>query len=143
MLLEAMILPGNLLLPLGGIIAMGLTPALLVVTRGKLIRMIVIGAIQLPIFLWSGTLIADFVTQTAKKVGAFPSGLSESTLISHTTMEGPIEKFLGFLVGHASEGQVQFIIYALLALIAYLLLFLWYAYEMKKRNKVYASESNQ
>lgn len=76
-------------------------------------------------------------------MGAFPSGLSESTLISHTTMEGPIEKFLGFLVGHASEGQVQFIIYALLALIAYLLLFLWYAYEMKKRNKVYASESNQ
>lgn len=143
MLLEAMILPGNLLLPLGGIIAMGLTPALLVVTRGKLIRMIVIGAIQLPIFLWSGTLIADFVTQTAKKVGAFPSGLSESTLISHTTMEGPIEKFLAFLVGHASEGQIQFIIYALLALIAYLLLFLWYANEMKKRNKVYASESTQ
>ena len=37
MLLEAMILPGNKLLPLGGIIAMGVTPALLVVTRGKLI----------------------------------------------------------------------------------------------------------
>lgn len=40
MLLIAIILPGNKVLPLGGIIAMGLTPALLVVTRGRIIRMI-------------------------------------------------------------------------------------------------------
>ncbi|MBE7901557.1 PTS glucitol transporter subunit IIA, partial [Paenibacillus polymyxa] len=40
MLLEALVLPGNGILPLGGIIAMGVTPALLVVTRGKIIRMI-------------------------------------------------------------------------------------------------------
>ena len=83
MLLEAIILPGNKLLPLGGIIAMGVTPALLVVTRGKLIRMIVIGAIELPLFLWSGTLIAPFVTQTAKAVGAFPAGLNGSAMISY------------------------------------------------------------
>ena len=67
MLFEAMVLPGNKLLPLGGIIAMGVTPALLVVTRGKLIRMIIIGALELPLFLWSGTLIAPFVTETAKR----------------------------------------------------------------------------
>lgn len=138
MLLEAIFLPGNKTLPLGGIIAMGVTPALLVVTRGKLLRMIVIGAIELPLFLWSGTLIAPFVTQTAKSVGAFPSGLSESVMISHTTMEGPIEKFLGYLVGQMSEGQVTFILYTALALIAYLLIFVWYAYEMKKRNAEYA-----
>ena len=52
---------------------MGVTPALLVVTRGKLIRMIIIGAIELPLFLWSGTLIAPFVTETAKS-WRFPSG---------------------------------------------------------------------
>ncbi len=52
MLLEALVLPGNGILPLGGIIAMGVTPALLVVTRGEIIRMIVIGAIELPLFLW-------------------------------------------------------------------------------------------
>ncbi|MGH2144025.1 PTS transporter subunit IIC, partial [Enterococcus faecalis] len=51
MLFEAIVLPGNKLLPLGGIIAMGVTPALLVVTRGKLIRMVIIGAIELPVFL--------------------------------------------------------------------------------------------
>jgi PTS system galactitol-specific IIC component len=143
MLLEAIILPGNKLLPLGGIIAMGVTPALLVVTRGKLIRMIVIGAIELPLFLWSGTLIAPFVTQTAKAVGAFPAGLSDSALISHTTMEGPIEKFLGYLVGNASQGQIEFVIYAALALAAYLLIFIWYARQMKKRNAAYAAEKEQ
>ncbi|GAA2917748.1 PTS galactitol transporter subunit IIC [Enterococcus pseudoavium] len=143
MLLEAIILPGNKLLPLGGIIAMGVTPALLVVTRGKLIRMIVIGAIELPLFLWSGTLIAPFVTETAKAVGAFPAGLSGSAMISHTTMEGPIEKFLGYLVGNASQGQIEFIIYAALALVAYLLIFIWYARQMKKRNAAYAAEKEE
>ncbi|WP_025730565.1 PTS galactitol transporter subunit IIC [Atopobacter phocae] len=140
MLLEAIILPGNKLLPLGGIIAMGVTPALLVVTRGKLLRMIIIGAIELPLFLWSGTIIAPFVTETAKKVGAFPAGLSQSTLISHTTMEGPIEKFLGYLVGNASNGQSQYMLYAIGALVAYLLIFVWYAKEMKKRNEKYSGK---
>lgn len=92
MLLEALVLPGNKILPLGGIIAMGVTPALLVVTRGKIIRMIIIGAVELPLFLWAGTLTAPFVTKTAKAVGAFPTGVAKSTLISHSTMEGPIEK---------------------------------------------------
>ncbi|GEQ38954.1 galactitol-specific PTS system IIC component [Tetragenococcus halophilus] len=142
MLLEAMILPGNALLPLGGIIAMGVTPALLVVTRGRIIRMIVIGAIELPIFLWAGTLAAPFVTNMAKNIGAFPEGVANSQLISQTTMEGPIEKFLGYLVGNASQGQVEFMIYAALALIAYLLIFMWYRREMHKRNAAYAAEKN-
>lgn len=140
MLLEVMILPGNKLLPLGGIIAMGVTPALLVITRGKLLRMIIIGAIELPLFLWAGTLIAEFVTETAKKAGAFPKGLSSDTLISHTTMEGPLEKFLSYLVGHAVNGGGMFIVYAIVALAIYLLAFIWYAFEMKKRNKIYEEQ---
>ncbi|MDN5810616.1 MAG: PTS glucitol transporter subunit IIA, partial [Tetragenococcus koreensis] len=139
MLLEAVILPGNYLLPLGGIIAMGVTPALLVVTRGKIIRMIVIGAIELPVFLWAGTLVAPFVTNMAKNVGAFPEGVAANQLISQTTMEGPTEKFLGYLVGNASQGQIEFGIYAILALIAYLLIFMWYRREMNKRNAAYAA----
>lgn len=141
MLIEALVLPGNGLLPLGGIIAMGATPALLVVTRGKLLRMIIIGAIELPIFLWAGTLMASFVTSTAKLVGAFPASISSNALISQTTMEGPIEKFLAYLVGQASTGAGQAILYAALALVAYLLIFIWYAFEMKKRNKEYQSNN--
>ncbi|AYW48914.1 PTS glucitol transporter subunit IIA [Tetragenococcus osmophilus] len=140
MLLEAIVLPGNYLLPLGGIIAMGVTPALLVVTRGRIIRMIVIGAIELPVFLWAGTLAAPFVTNMAKNIGAFPEGVASNQLISQTTMEGPMEKFLGYLVGNASQGEIEFIIYAALALIAYLLIFMWYRREMNKRNAAYAAE---
>ena len=143
MLLEALVLPGSKILPLGGIIAMGVTPALLVVTRGKIIRMIIIGAVELPLFLWAGTLTAPFVTKTAKAVGAFPTGVAKSTLISHSTMEGPIEKMLAYLVGNASQGEIKFILYAALALVVYLLIFIWYAFQMKKRNKEYAEKAKE
>lgn len=137
MLIEALVLPNNGLLPLGGIIAMGLTPALLVVTRGKIIRMIVIGTVLLPTFLYSGTLIAPFVTETAKQVGAFPADVASNALISHSTLEGPIEKFVAYFVGQASQGDIEIILYATLAVVIYLVLFVWYAKEMKKRNAEY------
>lgn len=141
MLLLAIILPGNKLLPLGGIIAMGLTPSLLVVTRGKLIRMILIGAFMLPIFLWSGTLIAPYATSAAKAVNAFPENLASSALISHSTLEGPIEKFVAYFVGLAnSQGGMQILI-CLGVIAVYLGLFLWYRKEMIKRNEVYKLEN--
>lgn len=133
MLLESLVLPGNGLLPLGGIIAMGLTPALLVVTRGKMLRMIIIGTIVLPLFLWAGTLVAPFVTQTAMQVGAFPSGFAAGQLISDTTMEGPVEKLLAFLLGNGCT-NLQFLLFFALALAAYFLLFMWYRREMQRRN---------
>ena len=137
MLLIAIIFPGNKVLPLGGIIAMGLTPALLVVTRGRIIRMIIIGCFMLPIFLTSGTLIAPYVTEAAKAVNAFPDGLASSTLITHSTLEGPIEKFLAYFVGKANIGDIKSILIAFLALAIYLLLFMWYRKEMIKRNEEY------
>lgn len=128
----------NGLLPLGGIIAMGLTPSLLIVTRGRVIRMVVIGAILLPVFLGAGTLVAGFVTATAKSVGAFPSGVTG--LISQTTMEGPVEKFLAFFVGKGAAGDVSMIIAAVIAIAIYLLLFVWYRNQMIKRNVEYAKQ---
>lgn len=140
MMLEAMVLPGNRLMPLGGIIAMGVTPALLVVTRGKIIRMIIIGTIELPIFLWAGTMVGPFVTNMAHSVGA---AIPAHTLVSDTTMEGPVEKFLAYLVGNAWKQQGMFIVYALIALAVYLLLFIWYAKQMKKRNAEYAAAAKK
>lgn len=139
MLLEALILPGNHILPLGGIIAMGVTPALLIVTQGKIIRMIVIGAVELPLFLWAGTLSAPFITNVAKQVGAFPAGLKSGTMIAASTKEGPIEQYLAYLIGKASSNGGQYIIFALLAVAAYLLVFWWYSVQMKKRNAAYAA----
>lgn len=137
MLLIAIILPGNKVLPLGGIIAMGLTPALLVVTRGRIIRMILIGVFMLPIFLWSGTLIAPYATEAAKSVNAFPAGLSESALITHSTLEGPVEKFVAYFVGLGNAQGGKQILIALVVIAVYLALFLWYRKEMIKRNEEY------
>lgn len=140
LLLESLVLPGNHILPLGGIIAMGVTPALLVVTRGRIIRMIVIGAVEIPIFLWAGTLSAPFVTSVAKQVGAFPAGVKGGTMIAESTKEGPIEQFLAYAVGKSSTGEIKFILYAVIGLAAYCLVFWWYARQMKKRNAIYAKE---
>lgn len=141
MLLMALILPGNKILPLGGIIAIGLTPALLVVCRGRLIRMIVIGTLTVPIFLWSGTAIAPFVTDMATRVGAMPSGVETGAMITHSTLEGPIEKFLGILIGQAAESfELMPVLYAVGAIAIYCLLFWWYVRQMKKRNAEYAAE---
>ena len=137
MLLIAIIRPGNKVLPLGGIIAMGLTPALLVVTRGRIIRMILIGIFMLPIFLWSGTLIAPYATEAAKSVNAFPAGLSESALITHSTLEGPVEKFVAYFVGLGNAQGGKQILIALVVIAVYLALFLWYRKEMIKRNEEY------
>ncbi|MBS4535752.1 PTS glucitol transporter subunit IIA [Clostridium sp. D2Q-14] len=138
MLIIALFLPGSKILPLGGIIAIGLTPALLVVCRGKILRMILIGIIMLPVFLWSGTAIAPFVTETAQSVGALPEGIAEGTLITHSTLEGPVEKFIAILVGKAGKSfSLDSILKALGSLVVYIGLFVWYIKEMKERNKKY------
>lgn len=143
MLVIALFLPGNGILPLGGIIAIGLTPALLVVSRGKMIRMIITGVFMIPVFLWSGTAIAPFVTNVAGSVGALPAGLSESALITHSTLEGPVEKLLAIVVGQAGEGfNLVPVLIALASVVVYLGLFAWYANEMKKRNVEYEKEKN-
>lgn len=140
MLLESLFLPKNGILPLAGIIAMGVTPSLLVVTRGKMIRMIVIGSLILPLFLYAGTIMAPFVTQIAKQVGAFPTNLGADAMISGTTIEGPVEKFLAYTLGTANGQGGMWWLYLLIALAVYLLLFMWYAREMKKRNEEYAAQ---
>lgn len=136
MFVMALLLPGSGIVPMGGIIAIGLTPALLVVTRGKILRMLGIGIILLPLFLWSGLAIAPFVTVMAQAVGAFPSGIANSALITHSTLEGPVEKLLAILVGKAGYGVTNALA-ALGAVGAYVILFVWYAKQMKKRNAEY------
>ncbi|MGT2832421.1 PTS transporter subunit IIC [Streptococcus halotolerans] len=144
MLIEAVLLSkvGNGILPLAGIIAMGLTPALLVVTRGRLLRMIIFGSLLLPLFLLSGTMIAPFATELAKKVGAFPDGAQAGSMITHSTLEGPMEKLFGYVIGQATTGQISAIITFLFFTVFYIGIFAWYAKEMKKRNAVYESKSN-
>ncbi len=99
MLIMAFILPGNEIIPLGGIIAMGLTPALLVVTDGKMIRMLIIGVICIPLTLYSATIIAPMVTNLATQVGAMPTDIPQGTMISHSTMENPYWLIMATQIG--------------------------------------------
>lgn len=134
LLVASLILPGNTVLPLAGIICTSLSPGLLVVTGGKVIRMIVIGIFELPIFLYASTIVAPFITETAHNLGAFPAGVDAGTQITFSTMEGPIEKFLAYFVGKASSGQIKDILIALVFVVVYVSLFFWYKREMDKRN---------
>lgn len=136
MFLEALVLPGNRILPLGGIFAMGVTPALLVVTRGKVIRMVVIGAVELPLFLWAGSLSANFVTHAARALGAGGHLMA----IGAATKEGPVEQLLAIALGKAGSGSGRWILIAVGALAVYLALFAWYARAMRKRNRAYAAK---
>lgn len=126
----------NGVLPLSSIIVTGLSPALLVVTRGRIIRMCVIGALIQPVFLVAATLVSGFVTTTAAAVGA--SG-GFSGLITMATMEGPIEKFLAFFIGNASSGNAMWIGVAVVSIVLYLAAFMWYRKQMLKRNAEYAA----
>lgn len=134
LLLVAIILPGNNVLPLGGILLTVLAPDLLIITKAKVMRMTIIGTILVPLFLWGATKIAKFVTMTSKAMGNFPEGLSENTLISSVDSD-PLEKLMAILFGKASETMdLKLILFSIGAFIVYVLLFLWYFKEMRKQN---------
>lgn len=134
LLLIAMFLPGNNVLPLGGILMTVLVPALLLITKGKVIRMTVIGTILIPLFLWAATMISNYLTNTSKKIGEFPSGLSENQMFSSVDSD-PIEKMLGVLIGRAWDTMdLALVTFAIVSIVAYILLFTWYFKAMDKRN---------
>src|SRR5699024_12393636 len=88
-----------------------------------------------------GTAIAPVVIDVASSVGAMRSGIDGGVLITRSTLEGPVEKFLAILLGKATDGfELGPVLAALGALAAYIGLFLWYVKQMKKRNKVYEEE---
>jgi len=135
LLIFAIFLPGNTVLPLGGILLTVLAPALLIVTKGKVIRMTIIGTILIPLFLWGATFIAEFVTETSKAMGNFPAGLASDALISSVDSD-PIEKMLAILLGNAVDTMdFKLIGLSVIALVGYILLFAWYFKQMRKENK--------
>lgn len=141
LLVIAIILPGNNVLPLGGILLTVLAPALLIITQGKVIRMTIIGTVLIPLFLWAATMIADFVTKTSLAMNSFPKGLAHDQLFSSVDSD-PLEKMLSILVARASViMDSQLIIMSVIATAAYLCMFVWYFKRMKKINSISFSDS--
>jgi PTS system protein len=102
--------------------------------------MIVFGSLLLPLFLLSGTLIAPFATELAKSVDAFPKGVASTQLITHSTLEGPVEKLLGWTIGNATTGDIKAILGVVAFLVFYIGIFAWYRKQMIKRNEEYVAQ---
>lgn len=134
LLVIAILLPGNKILPLGGILLTVLAPALLIITQGKVIRMTLIGTVLIPLFLWAATLIAEFVTKTSIAMHSFPQGMAQDRLFSSVDSD-PLEKMLSMLIAKASITlNPQMLLLAAVATVAYLGMFAWYFKRMKKIN---------
>lgn len=137
LLIAAMVLPGNRVLPLGGILLTVLVPALLVITQGKVIRMTIIGVILIPLFLWAATMIAEFVTNTSLAMNSLPKGLSTDQLFSSVDSD-PIEKMITILLAKTSVSLDMTMIGAsVVAVLFYLALFVWYYRRMNEINKTF------
>ncbi|MES5158770.1 PTS galactitol transporter subunit IIC [Lactobacillus iners] len=122
-LIFAMILPKNNVLPFAGIINLSFGVAALILTGANLLRMIVLGIITTPIFLYGGTYFAPMITKMAQTTHAVkvPAG----TQISWSSFEGPDFRML---FGQAFSCKW----WAIIGAIVWTLLFIWmYRYVSK------------
>lgn len=118
-------------MPLGGILMTVLVPALLVVTHGRVIRMTLIGTIIIPIYLWSATKIANFISNTSEQMGNLPDGMTKGQLFTSVD-SNPIGKLIALTLGEGFGNQnLVKILIAIIAIVAYALLFIWYRKQLQ------------
>jgi PTS system galactitol-specific IIC component len=84
----SIILPGNEVLPLAGIINYSIAVGGLLLTGGNLARMLVLGVLSMPIYLYSATYLAPVLSGLAQETGAV-EGIKEGQLITWSSIEGP------------------------------------------------------
>lgn len=87
-LIWALILPGNKILPFAGIINLSLVVPAYVLTKGNTLRMILLTVIGIPFFLFVGTQFAPMITELglATKAIDIPAG----QLISNSAIDAPV-----------------------------------------------------
>ena len=123
MLIMAMLLPGNTVLPFAGIINLSFVVAALLLTGANLWRMLTLGIITTPIFLYGATYFAPVITNLAKSTGAVHVRAGQQ--LSWSTFEGPDFRLF---FAQAFNGKW----WAIIAAIIWLLVFVWlYKDQMK------------
>ncbi|MBC6308888.1 PTS galactitol transporter subunit IIC [Listeria sp. FSL L7-1582] len=123
-LIFALILPGNGVLPFAGILNISLCAPALVVTGGNLLRMIILGVITTPVFLYVATFFAGTITDLANSTKAI--SLQTGQEITWSTIEYPVFRFI---MAEASK----FSIIGLLMLAGWIVLLVFYVKVMRKR----------
>lgn len=122
----AVTLPGNNVLPFAGIINLSVAVPALIVTGGNLLRMIILGAVTTPVFLYLATSFAPIVTKLAQDTKSVK--VPDGQMITWSTIEYPDFRYI---FANAAAGNIIGII----AAIVWLGLFVWYFRGMKARNK--------
>lgn len=119
----------NSVLPLAAIINVAATVPALIVTRGNIVRMFIMGVITCPFYLTISSYFAPIVTKLAiaQKTLDIPKG----QFITYYGTEGPE---LRWVIVKASE-IINGNIISILPFILFSLLFLWYIKYMKKRDE--------
>ncbi|MTI46602.1 PTS galactitol transporter subunit IIC [Sporosalibacterium faouarense] len=128
-LLMAVILPGNGTLPFGGIINLCFIVPALIVTGKNLLRMIILGVITTPIFLYVATTFAPTITKLGRDVGTID--IPANQLITWNGMEMPVFRWVFSQGADIINGNIV----GLGVLIAWLALFVWYYKHMSKREE--------
>ena len=91
-ILYAAVLPGNTILPFAGVINYCLGVGGLLLTGGNLLRMVVLGIIYEPLFLYGGTFFANEFTALAKSTQAI--AVPKGSTVSWSSIEAPDLRFL-------------------------------------------------
>jgi len=84
----SIILPGNAVLPFAGIINLSFVIGALLLTGANLLRMIIMGVITAPVFLYAATYFAPHITKLATSTGVV--AVKKGMMLTWSTFEGQI-----------------------------------------------------
>ena len=122
----AIILPGNAVLPLAGIINYSIAVGGLLLTGGNLVRILIMGVISMPIYLYAATYLTPILTGLADKTGAV-EGIKKGQQITWSSIEGPEFRIL---FAEAFKGNILGIV----GTIIFVAMFVWlYKYMSKAK----------
>lgn len=133
-LLMAVILPGNGVLPFGGILNICFAGTALVVCNKNLIRMLILGIISTPLYLYVGTAFAPHITDLARKVGTID--IPANQMITWNGMEAPEFRYVFSRAANVINGDY----FGLVLLVGYIALYAWYFKHMKAKEEEAAKE---
>jgi len=131
-LLMAIILPGNGVLPFAGILIYPYS--LLILTDGNILHMLLLSLITIPIHLYFGTWAAPAITDLARKVSTIT--LPTTQMISWSNIEAPELRFLLSQAARVLQGYWL----GILGLVAYGGIYVFYFKFMKRKEAKVAEE---
>lgn len=117
----SLILPGSTVLPIASVLNYSIAVGGLLLTGGNLFRMLLLGVIFTPIYVYGSAYLAPILTGLAKSTGAVE--VSNNGLISWASIELPE---LRIFMAEAFNGKL----WAIAALIIFIVLFVWLNKEM-------------